>query len=446
MWWPHSISFLWNQQPFMHIAIVTAGGAGMFCGSCMHDNTWARALLRAGHEVSLIPTYTPIRVDETDLSLGQVFMGGINVYLSDRWKFWTKLPRFARKWLDSPAVIRALTKRAVSNDASELGPLTLSMLQGEHGPHREAIIELDNFISTELRPDVVIFSNALLAGAVEELKRRFQGPVLCMLQGDDVFLDGLSEQYRRQVIELVSEKSQRFDGFVTHTRFYRDYMSQYLRLPRDKFSQIPLGIDCTEQTGTPELRGASPLTIGYFARIAPEKGLHNLIEAFVLLKRQLPEAQLKIGGDLRSQNRAYFEECLAAAGNVRDGITYVGSPKSLSEKVAFLSSVDLLSVPTQFLEPKGLYVLEALANGTPVVQPGHGAFPEILEATQGGLIVDPLNAQALADGLLQLADGSQRQQFAQQGWERVREVYSDDAMARATVELLTQMLPPTSAS
>ncbi|MFT5325958.1 MAG: hypothetical protein ACI8P0_003832, partial [Planctomycetaceae bacterium] len=50
----------------MHVAIITAGGAGMFCGSCMHDNTWARALRDAGHDVILIPTYTPIRVDEED--------------------------------------------------------------------------------------------------------------------------------------------------------------------------------------------------------------------------------------------------------------------------------------------------------------------------------------------------------------------------------------------
>ena len=66
----------------MQIAIITAGGAGMFCGSCMHDNTWARALQDAGVDVRLVPTYTPIRVDEQDVSDSSVYIGGTGVY---RW-------------------------------------------------------------------------------------------------------------------------------------------------------------------------------------------------------------------------------------------------------------------------------------------------------------------------------------------------------------------------
>lgn len=68
----------------MHIAIITAGGAGMFCGSCMLDNTLARALQAAGTEVTLIPTYTPTRTDEENASLSRVFFGGINVYLDSK--------------------------------------------------------------------------------------------------------------------------------------------------------------------------------------------------------------------------------------------------------------------------------------------------------------------------------------------------------------------------
>src|SRR3954453_20195522 len=83
----------------MHVAIITAGGAGMFCGSCMHDNTWARALLDHGVPVTLIPTYTPIRVDEKDMSTAPLFFGGINVYLEARSSLWRKLPRGLTRWL-----------------------------------------------------------------------------------------------------------------------------------------------------------------------------------------------------------------------------------------------------------------------------------------------------------------------------------------------------------
>lgn len=408
----------------------------MFCGSCMHDNTWARALMQAGHEVSLIPTYTPIRVDEHNESSDRVFMGGINVYLNHKSRVWRHLPRGMKSWLDHPRVIRMLTRRAVSNDASELGDLAISMLSGEHGPHRQAIEELDRYISEHLKPDVVVFSNALLAGAVKQLKQRFNGPILCVLQGDDVFLDGLADRYRTRVTDMVSECAQDFDGFLTHSRFYRDYMAKYLRLEQDKFSVLPLGIDFAGHVGLPESRSTGPLTVGYFARIAPEKGLHHLIDGFVELRKQIPDAQLKIGGFLGKQYKPYLEQCFTAAKGHQSAISYVGSPATHEEKVAFLNSIDVLSVPTEFLEPKGLYVLEALANGIPVVQPRHGAFPEIIEATQGGLLVTARDAHALADGLQQMIDVPSRLKFAQDGWNNVRSRYSLEEMATRTLEIV----------
>ncbi len=72
----------------MRIAFITAGAAGMYCGSCMKDNTLVSALIQQGHDALLIPTYTPIRTDEEDVSQGKVFFGGINVYLQQKsWLF-----------------------------------------------------------------------------------------------------------------------------------------------------------------------------------------------------------------------------------------------------------------------------------------------------------------------------------------------------------------------
>lgn len=420
----------------MHIAIVTAGGAGMFCGSCMHDNTWARSLMQAGHEVSLIPTYTPIRVDDHNESLERVFFGGINVYLNGKFGWWNHVPRALKRWLDRPGVIRWATRRSVSNNAEKLGPLTLSMLKGETGPHRQAIEELDQYICQILKPDVVIFSNALLVGVVHELKLQFQGPVLCVLQGDDVFLDGLIPEYRQPVIDLISQKASEFDGFLVHSHFYRDYISNYLNLPQEKFAILPLGIDFTGHHGVPETRAASPFTVGYFARIAPEKGLHHLVEGFVELRKLVPDAQLRIGGFLGPAYHEYLETTLTSAGQHRDAIQYIGSPNSQEEKVEFLNSIDVLSVPTEFLEPKGLYVLEALANGTPVVQPAHGSFPEILAATGGGRLVAPRDPRSLAAGLFEMSDPAARLICAKLGWKNVRQQYSQVAMVQRTVEII----------
>src|SRR5205823_11236382 len=71
-------------RPAMKIAYVTAGAGGMFCGSCMRDNTLAAALARLGHDALLVPTYTPLTTDEPDVSQRRVFLGGINVYLQEK--------------------------------------------------------------------------------------------------------------------------------------------------------------------------------------------------------------------------------------------------------------------------------------------------------------------------------------------------------------------------
>src|SRR5689334_7419902 len=156
----------------MHIAIVTAGGAGMFCGSCIHDNTWARALLNAGAEASLIPLYTPIRVDEENKTSSPIFFGGINTYLEDYFSWWNRIPRWMTRWLDSPFMIRLATSRAISTDARELGAMTVSMIEGEHGAHRRAGEELAQYI-THMKPDAVCFSNALLCGTLSTIKQTY---------------------------------------------------------------------------------------------------------------------------------------------------------------------------------------------------------------------------------------------------------------------------------
>lgn len=410
----------------------------MFCGSCMHDNTWARALMAAGAEVSLIPTYTPIRVDEANVSSQHVFFGGINVYLASKWRWWRAVPSFARRWLDHPAIIQLATRKAVSNDAAELGQLTLDMLAGESGPQREQVEELAKFLG-ELRPDVVVFSNALLAGAVHRIKQLFTGPVLCVLQGDDIFLDSLPDSYREPVLSSLRDRARDFDGFITHSRYYAEHMAADLSVPLDRFHQLPLGIDLTGHDGQPRPAG-DPFTVGYFARLCPEKGLHLLVEAFARLHVKYPHTQLRIGGYLGERDRQYFQHVSSQASHLGAAFEFVGSPASQGEKVKFLKSLDVLSVPTVYREPKGLSILEALANGVPVVQPAHGAFPEVLAATQGGLLFEPGNLDDLvAKWESLLLNSDERLRFACAGQMKVRELYSSQAMANQSIQLLESL-------
>ncbi len=153
--------------------------------------------------------------------------------------------------------------------------------------------------------------------------------------------------------------------------------------------------------------------LGYFARIAPEKGLHRLVDAFIRLASQSShdDVTLHVAGWLGEANQPYLQEQQRkiADAALSHRFTYHGSP-NLEEKIGFLRTLDLLCVPTDYEEPKGLFVLESLAAGVPVVQPNHGAFAELIEATGGGLVVQPDCVDAICDAIERLKDDPQRRE------------------------------------
>ncbi len=432
----------------MRIAYITAGAAGMFCGSCMRDNTLASALIAEGHDALLIPTYTPIRTDEADVSQARVFFGGINVYLQEKIPLFRYTPRWLDRLFDANWLLRWVSRFAASTQASQLGDLTVSMLQGELGHQRKEIDKLADWLASEVRPEVINLTNVLLSGMVPRLRERLKTPIVGSLQGDDIFLEMLPEPHRTQAIDLISAHCGRMHGFIATSRYYADFMSEYLRIARERIHVVHPGLNMQGHGITeprPPGSGAeTPFTIGYFARICPEKGLHHLIEAFSLLKQApgSPACRLRVSGWLGENNRAYFEEQKAklARANLLEHFEHVDSPDHAS-KVRFLQSLDVLSVPTMYREPKGLYVLEAWANGVPVVQPAHGSFPELIEATGAGLLVPPDDPTALATALRQMIEQpEERRRLGALGHAAVHERFHAASMAQATVAVYEKVL------
>lgn len=421
----------------MHIAIVTAGGAGMFCGSCMLDNTLARALREQGADVTLIPTYTPIRTDEDDGSLSRVFLGGVNVYLDSRFRFWKRLPPVMVRWLNHPALIGLATRFSVSNDARVLGRLTVQMLDGPVGPQKREVEELVDFLSRDLRPDAVLFSNILLSGVMPALRSRFEGAVYCLLQGDDIFLDALTEPWALESLSRIRSHAQLFDGMIVHSEFYRERMRSYVELPVDRFHVVAPGIDLDGHTGVPR-PNADPFTVGYFARVCPEKGFDAAIEGFRLFHQRYPRSRLLAAGYLGKRDQRFFRKTMQTAADLGSAVQYCGSPPSRAEKIAFLQQLDVLTVPTSYQEPKGLYVLEAMANGVPVAQPDHGAFPELLRRTGGGVLFEPGSPAGLADQLERFSQEPEwRLSLARAGHEAVHSRCGAAVMARETLGVLS---------
>jgi glycosyltransferase involved in cell wall biosynthesis len=433
----------------MKIAYITAGAANMFCGSCLHDNTLAAALVRLGHDALLIPTYTPIRTDEPDVSTRRVFFGGINVYLQQKLSFFRHTPWFLDRVLDARRLLRFVSRWAVKTQAEELGALTVSMLQGEHGHQRKEIDKLVGWLASEVRPEIVNLTNVLLSGIVAELKRRLRVPVLATLQGDDIYLESLPAPYRQQALDLIRQHCQQIDGFIATSGYYADFMSEYLAIPRERIDVIYPGLNLNGH-GTTNGGDGAP-TIGYFARICPEKGFHVLADAFQLLRKDPGARQyrLRVSGWLGENNRAYFEEIRGriASSGLANSFEHVPCPDHVS-KVKFLQGLDVLAVPTTYREPKGLFVLEALANAVPVVQPRHGSFPELVEMTGGGLLVKPNDPADLANGLRRLLeDPDERRKLGLRGQEAIRRDFTADRMAEKTLAVYQAYLAkPTAAS
>jgi glycosyltransferase involved in cell wall biosynthesis len=427
----------------MKIAYVTAGAAGMYCGSCMRDNTLVAALAARGHDALLVPIYTPIRTDEDDVSVPRVFFGGINVYLQQKFGLFRHTPWFVDRVLDAPGLLRWVSRFAVKTQAARLGDLTLSMLRGEHGHQRKEVDKLIGWLR-EVRPEVINITNVMLSGIVGELRRRLGVPILCSLQGDDIYLDYLPAEHRGAAIDLIRSNGAGIDGYVTTSAYYADFMAGYLGIPRARIHVVLPGLNLRGHGGPRPERNGRPFTVGYFARVCPEKGFHVLAEAFHRLRQVpgTPPVRLRVSGYLGADNRPWFDGLwrqLHERGH-GDAVEHVESPDHAS-KVRFLQSLDVLSVPTTYREPKGLYVLEALANGVPVVQPRHGSFPELVEATGGGLLVNPDDPDDLAAALRRLAsEPAVADELGRKGREAVHARFTADRMAAETAEIYRRYL------
>ncbi|MFG0263688.1 MAG: glycosyltransferase family 4 protein [Rhodopirellula sp. JB055] len=436
----------------MKIVFLTAGAAGMYCGSCMHDNAIAKALRAGGDDVLLQPVYTPIRTDEATIASDQVFFGGIHVYLLQQMPWLRWLPRWTRSWMDHPGLIRRLTRKAVKTDPAKLGELTLSMLRGEHGRQSEEVDRLVDWLETDIQPDAIIFSNLLIGGAIPTIRRRLPNTRLVVtLQGDDIFLDHLPNDARAQAIVLCSELAEQVDVFVSHSDFYRDKMGALLGISPGRFDVHPLSIDlapfdvaplglspsdrslASEALAEPSEKSDNEFRIGYLARLAPEKGLHHLVDAFLRIGN-LPEhanVTLHAAGWLGEHNRAYLDELQSrvVSAGLSDRFVVHDSPDQ-STKIKLLRQMDVLSVPAPYEDPKGLFLLEAMACGVPVVQPDHGAFTEVVQSTGGGILFHPENTDALIHELIRLKnDPDRRATLGETGRQSVHQRHHIEAAA-----------------
>ena len=422
----------------MRILQLTAGAAGMYCGTCLRDNSLATELMKQGHDVTLMPLYTPTLTDEANVSNGKIFFGGISVYLEQNWTLFRKTPWLLDRLWDSKFALNAAAKRTIPVDPHFLGAMTISMLEVEHGRLKKELRKMLAWLKTEPRPDVINLPYTLLIGLAAPMKQALEAPICCTLQGEDLFLEGLNEPYRSKALELIRRSIPHVDCFLAVSDYYAEFMCRYLGIPDHKMEVARLGVSTEGYRATLPGARTGPARIGYFARIAPEKGLHVLAEAYRIVRRDDPECTLEAAGYIAHEHHAYLDGIERQMREWDVPFQYRGV-LDRAQKIAFLESLDILSVPTVYADPKGIFVLEGMAAGVPFVQPHHGTFREMAERTGGGLLCEPENPEDLAAALVRLIrDGALRAELARKAYDGVRARYTVEQMAEQTLAVFAR--------
>ena len=429
----------------MNIAILGAGAAGMICGSCLRDNALAIGLRRLGHEVTLVPLYSPMRTEGQSAGAGEVFYGGVNAWLQFASGLFRKTPRFVDWLFDRPWVLKWAGQYGVTTKPAALADFTLALLRGDEGPVVKELNRLADFLlGLQMRPEVVTLPNAMLIGLAGLLKRRVGCRVVCELTGEDIFLDAMDESQRSAVRQAIRRQAEHVDLFVATSCYYAGHMAEYLGIPVGRIAVVMSGISEKQMRPSfPEQLPQRPPTIGYLARIRPENGADRVIEVFRAVKRQtgMETAKLRIAGYLGKSNEKWWDGVWAQAqhdGIARD-IEFLGEVE-LGTKLTFLDSIDVLCVPTRYAEAKGIYVVEALGHGVPAVLPAHGSFVELAELTGGVELFAPDDLGEAAEKVARLlGDAEHRHRVGEHGWRVAREKLTDVRMAEAFVAVVSRL-------
>ena len=411
-------------------------------------------LRKLGHDVLVVPLYLPILTDEDSVCSNDVpiFFGGINVYLQQKSALFRKTPRWIDRIFDSPKFLKWAAGKANMTRYEDLAETTLSMLRGEEGRQAKELERLIEWLASREPPDVIHFSNALLLGMVRRIKGELHVPVVCSLQDEDIMVDALPEPHRQIVWDTLSQCAVDVDAFISVSNYYKDFMCERLGIPTARVNVVYNGINLEGH----ELAGQShaatlpnPPVIGYLERQCRDKGLLMLVEAFIILKEKarmdcndsVIATKLRIAGGKTADDEPFVREIqqrLAQHG-LSDDVEFL-SNLNREEKLDFLRTLSIMSVPAEHKEAFGLYIIEALASGVPVVQPRHGAFPELLEATGGGVLCEPNDTHSLATAIEKLLLNPEcARELGKQGRKAVLEKFSVERMASEVVRVLEEV-------
>ena len=352
----------------------------------------------------MIPMYLPLQRQEKLFGDTPQFFGGINVYLQQKFSIFRKTPRWIDSLFDSRKLLSWISTKSSMTSSKDLSETTLSILNGENGHQLKELNRLVDWLyQKENTPNIICLSNILLAGLAKQIKQKLNIPVACLLQDEDGFLDALGVGYSKQAWQILSERAKDIDVFIAVSKYFADEMAQRLKIDKQKIHVVYAGLDTDKfiaETSSPVIP-----TVGFLSRMCFDKGLDILVDAFVLIKKNenLKNAKLKIIGGKAKADIGFIDKIKnkLTTPNILKDVEFI-TDFNEQTRLDFLSSISVMSVPEKKPVAYGLYALESMACGVPVVQPATGVFNELIELTGGGLLYQPNTSQALAEAMTPL--------------------------------------------
>jgi glycosyltransferase involved in cell wall biosynthesis len=387
--------------------------------------------------------YLPLFADEHDLSREvPVFYGAISIYLKQQFPIFRRAPRWVDRALNSKPMLKLASKFAGSTNAKGLEEMTISMLLGEEGQQKEELQVMVDWIVENCDPDVIHLSNALLLGLAHELGERMNVPVICSLQDEDVWVDVMKPSAAETVWKLMSKKAEHVAKFISVSDYYAGVMKEKMSLPEASVSSVHIGVDPADYTF--KAVSEKKRNIGYISRMCHSNGMDILVDAFILLKQKpgFEDVNLVLTGGSTGDDKKFLSD-------IRSRIKEHGLHGQVEYHEDFeeeglreyLEKVALVSVPVRNGEAFGIYLLECMASGIPVVQPALGAFPEIIELTGGGVTYKDNTPEALALELEKLlSDPEEMDRLSRQGKEGVDKHFHIDIQAERMVKVYEEAL------
>ena len=420
----------------MHI--IPGSGGSFYCGNCLRDAKYVQAMRKSDHMVRKLPMYLPLFADEHDLSREiPVFYGAISIYLKQLFPIFRKAPSWVDNALNSKPMLKLASKFAGSTRAKGLEEMTVSMLLGEEGQQKDELQRMVDWIVENCDPDVIHLSNALLLGLAQQLSERLNVPVVCSLQDEDVWVDVMKPSARDSVWKLMSKKADHVSTFISVSDFYAEVMKEKMDIADHKLTSVHIGVDPADYTFKPVTE--KKRNIGYVSRMCHGNGLDILLDAFIQLKQkeEFEDVGLVLTGGSTGDDKRYLSDIRAKIreNGLQEQIEFHEEfeEEGLRE---FMEKVTMVSVPVRNGEAFGIYLLECMASGVPVVQPALGAFPEIVELAGGGVIYESNTPDGLAEELEKLLlDQPELDRLSRKGKEGVDQYFHIDVQAERMVTL-----------